>query len=129
LFSYNARLGITDFHAFAGPVFLRFQHVQPRALEDETGQNGDGTGGAPPAASMGDERLSVSIEDADSRLAEMELITERRPVRNDMRAIAMRKIGSGPFKWSQMSPVEEGGGHEGHPDEWNFDKVSPKWAW
>jgi len=46
-----------------------------------------------------------------------------------MRAIAMRKIGSGPFKWSQMSPVEEGGGHEGHPDEWNFDKVSPKWAW
>nr|NP_001261440.1 lamina ancestor, isoform D [Drosophila melanogaster]NP_523933.3 lamina ancestor, isoform B [Drosophila melanogaster]NP_729059.2 lamina ancestor, isoform A [Drosophila melanogaster]NP_729060.2 lamina ancestor, isoform C [Drosophila melanogaster]Q9VRK8.3 RecName: Full=Putative phospholipase B-like lamina ancestor; Flags: Precursor [Drosophila melanogaster]AAF50787.3 lamina ancestor, isoform B [Drosophila melanogaster]AAG22333.2 lamina ancestor, isoform A [Drosophila melanogaster]AAN12118.2  len=123
LFSYNARLGISDFHAFAGPVFLRFQHTQPRTLEDE-GQDG----GVPPAASMGDERLSVSIEDADS-LAEMELITERRSVRNDMRAIAMRKIGSGPFKWSEMSPVEEGGGHEGHPDEWNFDKVSPKWAW
>ncbi|XP_016994901.2 putative phospholipase B-like lamina ancestor [Drosophila takahashii] len=127
LFSYNARLGITDFHAFAGPVFLRFQHVQPRAAED--GGENSGQNGIQPS-SLVDERLSVSIEDADSsRLAEMELITERRPVRNDMRAIAMRKIGSGPFRWSSMSPVEEGGGHEGHPDEWNFDKVSPKWAW
>ncbi|KAH8269961.1 hypothetical protein KR018_000851 [Drosophila ironensis] len=122
LFSYNARLGMSDYHAFAGPIFLRLQHVQPRDLEDLSPQETDS-----PSA-IGDERLSVSIDDAAS-LAEMELISERRPVRNDMRAIAMRKIGTGPFKWSQMTPVEEGGGHEGHPDEWNFDKVSPKWAW
>ncbi|KAH8386119.1 hypothetical protein KR200_005735, partial [Drosophila serrata] len=121
LFSYNARLGESDYHAFAGPIFLRLQHVQPRALEDQN-ENGEAT------AAIGDERLSVSIDDAAS-LAEMELITERRPVRNDMRAIAMRRIGSGPFKWSQMSPAEEVGGHEGHPDEWNFDRFSPKWAW
>ncbi|KAH8379591.1 hypothetical protein KR009_005912 [Drosophila setifemur] len=125
LFSYNARLGMSDYHAFAGPIFLRLQHVQPRALED---QSAESLTAAEASSSIGDERLSVSIDDAAS-LAELELITERRPVRNDMRAIAMRKIATGPFKWSQMNPAEEGGGHEGHPDEWNFDKVSPKWAW
>ncbi|KAH8320211.1 hypothetical protein KR067_003581 [Drosophila pandora] len=124
LFSYNARLGMSDYHAFAGPIFLRLQHVQPRAVEDQSSGEAVRKDGSAPS-SIGDERLSVSIEDAAS-LAEMELITERRPVRNDMRAIAMARIGAGPFKWSQM---EEDGGHMGHPDEWNFDQVSPKWAW
>ncbi|EDW73026.1 uncharacterized protein Dwil_GK17322 [Drosophila willistoni] len=120
LFSYNARLGMSDYHAFAGPIFLRLQHNNmARSLEDQEDQQ---------ASSMGDERLSVVIdEDSQSNLAELELITERRSVRNDMKAIAMRKIGSGPFKWSDMSQLEQD--HEGHPDEWNFDQVSPKWAW
>ncbi|BFF97453.1 putative phospholipase B-like lamina ancestor [Drosophila madeirensis] len=129
LFSYNARLGMSDYHAFAGPIFLRLQHVQPRALDEDSQedhqQQQQQDQGVP--SSIGDERLSVTIDDAAS-LAEMELITERRPVRNDMRAIAMRRTGSGPFKWSDMNPIEDGG-HEGQPDEWNFDKVSPKWAW
>ncbi|XP_034481084.1 putative phospholipase B-like lamina ancestor [Drosophila innubila] len=122
LFSYNARLGMSDYHAFAGPIFLRLQHAQARALEESEVQADQ----AAPAA-IGDERLSVTIDDA-AALAEMELISERRSVRNDMRAIAMRKVGSGPFKWSDMNSVDDGN-HEGHPDEWNFDKVSPKWAW
>ncbi|XP_034104416.1 putative phospholipase B-like lamina ancestor [Drosophila albomicans] len=123
LFSYNARLGISDYKAFAGPIFLRLQHPQPRTPEEIQLQ---AEGQAVPAA-IGDERLSVAVDDA-STLAEMELITERRPVRNDMRAIAMRKIGSGPFKWSDMTSSDDAN-HEGHPDEWNFDKVSPRWAW
>jgi len=107
---------------FAGPIFLRLQHAQTRAIEESEVQADQ----AAPAA-IGDERLSVTIDDA-AALAEMELITERRSVRNDMRAIAMRKVGSGPFKWSDMNSVDNGN-HEGHPDEWNFGKVSPKWAW
>ncbi|EDW69289.1 putative phospholipase B-like lamina ancestor [Drosophila virilis] len=124
LFSYNARLGMSDYHAFAGPIFLRLQHAQARSSLEEPQL--DQADQAAPAA-IGDERLSVTIDDAHT-LAELELITERRPVRNDMRAIAMRKIGSGPFKWSAMSVLDDGN-HEGHPDEWNFDKVSPRWAW
>uniref|UniRef100_A0A7G3AVB3 Phospholipase B-like n=1 Tax=Lutzomyia longipalpis TaxID=7200 RepID=A0A7G3AVB3_LUTLO len=31
-----------------------------------------------------------------------------------------------PFRWSDSNlPVK----HDGHPDAWNFDKMSPKWAW
>ncbi|TDG52711.1 hypothetical protein AWZ03_000944 [Drosophila navojoa] len=131
LFSYNARLGMSDYHAFAGPIFMRLQHAHARSLEEPHVQvaadQAERADQAAPAA-MGDERLSVTIDDA-AALAELELITERRPVRNDMRAIAMRRIGSGPFKWSEMSGVDDGNNHEGHPDEWNFDKVSPKWAW
>lgn len=128
LFSYNARLGMSDYHAFAGPIFLRVQHTTQQRTADSTEQTQSDQAAAP--ASIGDERLSVSVDDA-AALAEMELITERRPVRNDLRAIAMRKIGSGPFKWSAMVSQDhkDHGNHEGHPDEWNFDKVSPKWAW
>lgn len=123
LFAYNARLGLSDYHAFAGPVFMRLQHMQVRSLPEESSQS-EGTINA----SILDDRLSVTIDDA-AELAELEMITERRPVRNDMKAFAMRQSGIGPFKWSsaqnKMADVE----HAGHPDEWNFGKVSPKWAW
>ncbi|KAH8406810.1 hypothetical protein KR222_004224 [Zaprionus bogoriensis] len=125
LFSYNARLGKSDYQAFAGPIFLRVQHAQPRTA-DETATQAQSDQAVP--AAIGDERFSVTIDDAAAP-AELELITERRPVRNDLRAIAMRRIGSGPFKWSDMVSQDDHGNHEGHPDEWNFDKVSPKWAW
>ncbi|XP_037933302.1 putative phospholipase B-like lamina ancestor [Teleopsis dalmanni] len=125
LFSYNARLGMSDYHAFAGPIFLRVQRTQSNDVADNTAvrvqEQSDVT------SSLKDDRLSVSIEDA-SELAELEMITEKRSVRNDMQAIAMQRIGNGPFKWSDMSSklsIE----HEGHPNEWNFEKVSPKWAW
>ncbi|XP_046808483.1 putative phospholipase B-like lamina ancestor, partial [Lucilia cuprina] len=123
LFAYNARLGVSDYHAFAGPVFMRLQHMQVRSIPEETSQS-EGTINS----SILDDRLSVTIDDA-AELAELEMITERRPVRNDMKAFAMRQSGIGPFKWSSaqsnMADIE----HAGHPDEWNFGKVSPKWAW
>ncbi|XP_059615457.1 putative phospholipase B-like lamina ancestor [Phlebotomus argentipes] len=31
-----------------------------------------------------------------------------------------------PFRWSDSNLPEK---HAGHPDAWNFDKMSPKWAW
>ncbi|XP_075163157.1 phospholipase B domain containing lamina ancestor, partial [Haematobia irritans] len=124
LFAYNARLGISDYHAFAGPVFMRLQHMQVRSIPEKSMPNPDGTINS----SILDDRLSVTIDDA-AELAEMEMITERRPVRNDMRAIAMRQTGAGPFKWSSVSDKISDIEHAGHPDEWNFSKVSPKWAW
>lgn len=123
LFSFNAHIGMSDYQAFAGPVFMRLQHMQVRTAEQVSNDADDS-----PVSAVGDERLTVSIDDA-AELAELEMITERRPVRNDMRAIAMRQIGSGPFKWSQASKGMASIEHEGHPDEWNFAKVAPKWAW
>lgn len=124
LFAYNARLGVSDYQAFAGPVFMRLQHMRVRSIDDEAAAKQEGLINS----SILDDRLSVTIDDA-AELAELEMITERRPVRSDMRAIAMRQIGAGPFKWStvvdKMSDIE----HAGQPDEWNFGKVTPKWAW
>ncbi|XP_018789896.1 PREDICTED: putative phospholipase B-like lamina ancestor [Bactrocera latifrons] len=123
LFSYNAQIGISDYHAFAGPIFIRLQHVQTRESAASVASESTDI-----ASNLKDDRLSVSIDDA-AQLAELERITDRRSVRNDMQAIAMREASSGPFKWSEvanhMSDVE----HQGHPDEFNFGKVSPKWAW
>lgn len=123
LFAYNSRLGVSDYHAFAGPVYMRLQHMQSRSVAQEEPLS-EGTINA----SIRDDRLSITIDDA-AELAELEMITERRPVRNDLRAIAMRQTGSGPFKWSSVAEKMAAVEHSGHPDEWNFDKVSPKWAW
>uniref|UniRef100_A0A0A1WLA9 Phospholipase B-like n=1 Tax=Zeugodacus cucurbitae TaxID=28588 RepID=A0A0A1WLA9_ZEUCU len=123
LFSYNAQIGISDYHAFAGPIFIRLQHVQTRESVASVASESTDI-----ASNLKDDRLSVSIDDA-AQLAELERITDRRSVRNDMQAIAMREASNGPFKWSEvanhMSDVE----HQGHPDEFNFGKVAPKWAW
>lgn len=124
LFAYNARLGMSDYHAFAGPVFIRLQHVQTRSLPEAMGYRGD----LAPASLIRDDRLSVVIDDA-ADLAELQVITERRTVRDDMRAIAMSQISSSPFKWSSVAEKMATLQHTGQPDEWNFGKVSPKWAW
>lgn len=128
LFSYNAHIGVSDYHAFAGPIFMRLQHVSPPrsangAAVTKAVDVADST-----VSAVGDERLTVTIDDA-AELAELELITERRPVRNDMRALVMRQMGHGPFKWSEATRHMESVEHEGHPDEWDFDKVAPHWAW
>uniref|UniRef100_A0A1B0AEW9 Phospholipase B-like n=1 Tax=Glossina pallidipes TaxID=7398 RepID=A0A1B0AEW9_GLOPL len=124
LFAYNARLGMSDYHAFAGPVFIRLQHVQTRSLPAAMGYRGD----LAPASLIRDDRLSVVVDDA-AELAELQVITERRIVRDDMRAVAMSQISSSPFKWSSVAEKMATLQHAGHPDEWNFGKVSPKWAW
>ncbi|XP_055841265.1 putative phospholipase B-like lamina ancestor [Episyrphus balteatus] len=103
LFAFNSEIGVSDYHAFAGPIFMRFHHNQDDALTSES-------------------HVVVDLT------TELEVITDRRPVRNDMRAIAMRQ-GSGPFKWSTVAERIPGVEHEGHPDVWDFDHVSPKWAW
>lgn len=124
LFAYNARLGISDYHAFAGPVFMRLQHMQVRSVGEEEPSQADDTINS----YILDDRLSITIDDA-AELSELEMITERRPIRNDIKAFVMRQSDIGPFKWSsaqsKMAEIE----HAGHPDEWNFNKVSPKWAW
>lgn len=131
LFSYNARLGMSDYHAFAGPIFMRLQRLHaPSTVTVFEGSAPVVSAAAPDAtvSALGDERLNVVIDDA-AELAELEMIAERRPVRNDIRAIKLRQIGNEPFQWSKAAQYMETGEHEGHPDWWYFDKVAPKWAW
>lgn len=104
LFAFNPQVGVSDYHAFAGPIFMRYTHNQ------------------------NDDQLTAESHVVVDLTTELEVITDRRPVRNDMRAIAMRQ-GSGPFKWSTVAERIPGVEHEGHPDVWDFDHVSPKWAW
>ncbi|XP_067644755.1 putative phospholipase B-like lamina ancestor [Eurosta solidaginis] len=131
LFSYNAQIGISDYHAFAGPIFIRLQHMKPRQTLTESASLESSASVDEPkvlASHLKDERLSVSIDDA-AQLAELERITERRSVRNDMHAIVMRQHSSGPFKWSGVADYITDVEHQGHPDEFNFPKVTPRWAW
>lgn len=103
LFAFNAKVGMSDYQAFAGPIFMRYHHNQDNDLTSES-------------------HVVVDLT------TDLEVITDRRPVRNDMRAIAMRQE-SGPFRWSTVAERIPGVEHEGHPDVWDFDHVSPKWAW
>lgn len=51
-------------------------------------------------------------------------LKEHHGIRQDMNKVKY-KI-KAPFKWSKsLLDVQ----HEGHPDKWKFDKVSPVWAW
>lgn len=130
LFSYNARLGMSDYHAFAGPIFMRLQR-SPSSTKTTEGSARAETSAIEAdskVSAIGNEQLNVVIDDAEE-LAELELIAERRPVRNDMRAIKLRQIGNEPFQWSKAAQYMDTGEHEGHPDWWFFDKVAPKWAW
>lgn len=61
----------------------------------------------------------------DEPLSEIDIISDRRLVRDDIRAVALLKS-NGPFKWSNAQLDVE---HNGHPDIWNFEHVSPQWAW
>lgn len=127
LYAYNARIGISDYHAIAGPIFMRLQHIPQKKTNIAVGEISNSNADSAMPSALMDERLSVSIDDA-AEMSELEMITEKRPVRNDMRALAMLRQ-MGPFKWSEVTDKISGIEHAGHPDEWNFGKVSPKWAW
>lgn len=103
LFSRDSANEISDFYAFAGPVYIR--HYEKPHIEN----------GYPVSDS-----LVVDKEDGAQFL---------RTTRHTPKPVALRK-GHTPFKWS--SAIDESvhrAPHEGHPDEWNFGNMSPKWVW
>lgn len=102
-----------EFHALSGPIFYNTNTVQPvnnnKAEKD-------------PVKPLDDNVPAVS----NDQLSEIEIISAGRSVRDDIRAIALLKA-TGPFKWSNINNLDEQ--HTGHPDVWNFARVSPTWAW
>lgn len=118
LFSQTTTVGDMEFRAIAGPLYYnnKIQHNQLQRKQTEQIKqlkNGD--------------TLKSRTDDKElaDELGEIELFAERRTVRDDIRANAMAKL-NGPFKWSRSELDVE---HNGHPDVWNFQVVSPKWAW
>uniref|UniRef100_A0A0K8TK86 Phospholipase B-like n=1 Tax=Tabanus bromius TaxID=304241 RepID=A0A0K8TK86_TABBR len=110
VFSYNIYSGQTHFYAIAGP--------QTPPSDKKTSSHDSSLNG------FVSESLVLGSEDP----SHLDIISEQRPVRGDIREIANLKA-SKTFKWSNL--VNELGHipHEGHPDVWSFGKVSPKWAW
>lgn len=105
-----------EFRAIAGPLYYN-NKIQHKQLQKEQNEQNEV------------EKSDMASINTDSQLvddlSEIELFAERRMVRDDIRANAMLKT-NGPFKWSNS---ELDVGHNGHPDTWNFQHVSPKWAW
>lgn len=118
LYSYDPVVGVSDYHAISGPLYYNTKHQleQTNSLTKSINNN-------------------LKLNNDQDNLAEFEMIVDSRPSqvrssRNDIHAIAMRRMQQHtPFKWSSGCMITSGCKHNGHPDEWNFDKVSPKWAW
>lgn len=117
LFSQTTTVGDMEFSAIAGPLYYnnKIQHNQLQQKQTEQKQQ----------VKNADMSKSNAEKELADELSEIELFAERRTVRDDIRANAMAKL-SGPFKWSKSDLDVE---HNGHPDVWNFQVVSPKWAW
>lgn len=119
LFSQTTTVGDMEFRAIAGPLYYnnKIQHNQLQQEQNEQNQQ---------LKEMGKtETTRTDDTHLVDELSEIELFAERRSIRDDMRANAMMKL-NGPFKWSKSELDVE---HNGHPDVWNFQLVSPKWAW
>lgn len=104
-----------EFHAKAGPIFYRSTDAKHTSTESSHFDN-----------ILVEPHQSVDLIDMD-RAAEIELYADRRSARDDIKATALLKR-NGPFQWSALGNFKDVD-HRGHPDTWNFDAVSPQWAW
>lgn len=124
--------GSFTFRAFAGPLFYTTTATTAAAAATTatTGATASTMTTAQPAATA----ATAPVQDGEigeideHRLDEIDVYAERRPVRDDMRATAMLRSKRGPFRWSQMDE-HTGVGHSGQPDVFDFEPVSPQWAW
>uniref|UniRef100_A0A182IKY9 Phospholipase B-like n=1 Tax=Anopheles atroparvus TaxID=41427 RepID=A0A182IKY9_ANOAO len=94
--------GVRQFRAYSGPLY------------DPAGgrMTGSTTGQATKRSVLGrQQEQSSAIEGA----ASVEPYT------------ATVSVASQPFDWSRILPFEVR--HQGHPDVWDFEHISPEWAW
>ncbi len=119
LFSQTTTVGDMEFEAIAGPLYynnkLQHNQLQQEQMEQNRLNQVD------KAVDMSSINIETQLVD---ELSEIELFAERRSVRDDLKANAMKS--NKPFKWSKSELDVE---HNGHPDVWNFQRVSPRWAW
>lgn len=137
--------GKMEFRALAGPLFyntmrskiketmkpiVALDEVNKDAITAVEDQFGDSTDAI--ASATATETAAVDEDDNDddslvseNEMLEIDILSERRIVRDDIRATAIQQM-NGPFKWSKTKLDAE---HAGHPDVWNFEHVSPTWAW
>lgn len=109
-----------EFHAIAGPLFYR--SGQPLSTDTPIESTSESSHSP---HNLNDHQLDDLI-DMD-QAAEIDVYAERRSVRDDIKATSMLKR-NGPFRWSASADLKDVD-HKGHPDVWNFEAVSPQWAW
>lgn len=145
--------GKMEFRALAGPLFYNTMRSKLKdtmkpivapdevnkdaikdavtAVEDQLGDSTDvitsATATETVAVAEGDDDDDDDDDSlvSENEMLEIDIMSERRIVRDDIRAAAIQQM-NGPFKWSKTKLDAE---HAGHPDVWNFDHVSPTWAW
>lgn len=113
-----------EFHAIAGPLFYRIANDQLPSTTEATGETTSESSHL--AANLNGLQPNDLINMDNAK--EIDVYTERRSVRDDIKATAMLKR-NGPFRWSSASADLQDVNHNGHPDVWNFGAVSPRWAW
>lgn len=116
-----------EFRAIAGPLFYRSSNNdRPHSTSTDAS-----TDSATDSSHSALNNLSENLPPGDlidmGRATEIDMYAERRSVRDDIKATAMLKQ-NGPFRWSASANLKDVD-HNGHPDVWNFEAVSPQWAW
>ncbi|XP_053677342.1 putative phospholipase B-like lamina ancestor [Anopheles nili] len=98
----EATNGTVQFRAYSGPLY------------DPARTTGSTTGQAAKRSIVKSQKLQQTI------VAE--------PLQTDSSAAATgSSVGSHPFDWSGVLPFEVR--HQGHPEVWDFEHITPEWAW
>ncbi|XP_055387142.1 putative phospholipase B-like lamina ancestor [Condylostylus longicornis] len=123
LFTFDPVLEITDYNAISGPLFTK---QKPRFFNNDIS-----------IESLTIEEPNKIYSNENSDEFNIEIISSAEPskipaparlIRNDILAIAKHRYHHNrPFKWSEVD--DNGVNHQGQPNEWNFSKVKPVWAW
>lgn len=123
------------FRALAGPVYYKQQQQQQQPPPPPKQQQApiESTISTTLEANNDNNDTTTTADDDDSlealdggQMDEIDIFSDRRLVRGDFRAAAMVNS-NGPFRWSNAKLNHHE--HVGHPDVWNFEAVSPTWAW
>ncbi|XP_035914247.1 putative phospholipase B-like lamina ancestor [Anopheles stephensi] len=97
--------GTVHFRAYSGPLY------------DPARSTGSTTGQAAKRSIIKAEPLQQASSEGET------------PTQHDSgsAASAGTSVGSRPFDWSRILPFEVR--HQGHPDVWDFEHITPEWAW
>ncbi|XP_053662913.1 putative phospholipase B-like lamina ancestor [Anopheles marshallii] len=93
--------GTVHFRAYSGPLY------------DPVRNTGSTTGQAAKRSIIKTEQLQQSSADQKSQQIDS--------------GSTGTAVGSRPFDWSRILPFEVR--HQGHPDVWDFEHITPEWAW
>uniref|UniRef100_A0A182T4P8 Phospholipase B-like n=1 Tax=Anopheles maculatus TaxID=74869 RepID=A0A182T4P8_9DIPT len=99
--------GMVHFRAFSGPLY------------DPARSTGSTTGQAAKRSIIKAEALKQASSSAE----------RENPTQPDSSSTSSSgtSVGSRPFDWSRILPLEAR--HQGHPDVWDFEHITPEWAW
>ena len=108
-----------EFRALAGPLYYNGHNAQTNtnneSKADKPNNNSSNISSQLEAVATAANEESL-VNDKD--LTEIDILSDRR---------LTRELSYGPFRWSMVD--DDDVSHDGHPEVWNFDHVTPDWIW